>query len=393
MKTTKLWFTTGIIILIVAILLYFDELFMTILIAAVLAFLLNPITNWFQKVLKTKKRFFPTLMTLLLAFAVVGGLLWLFLPPLYRQIETVIVSIDDYIEMLSNLVDQLAVKLARFPFSDKLVGGVDRIIEGSEDEIIALVTTVGTKLLEVTFKFFDAIVFLVITFHFLNDGKNIVNGLINMFGRYVRIRLNRMGRELKDLIWGYMGVKLLTSVIVFFLTLAIYSIFGIPNALLLAFIAFILEFIPFFGPIVSGLVATLAALIGTGWQTAIWILLISVALQQIEGNVIEPIVQGKKADVHPVAIIISLLVCEKLWGVIGMFLAIPMAGFAKLIFLELRDLYHSIESPHGFGYATPEPLVSHTDNSNKRARKIMLALKKKLSNKNRKEKANETEHQ
>ena len=143
MKTTKLWFTTGIIILIVAILLYFDELFMTILIAAVLAFLLNPITNWFQKVLKTKKRFFPTLLTLLLAFAVVGGLLWLFLPPLYRQIETVIVSIDDYIEMLSNLVDQLAVKLARFPFSDKLVGGVDRFIEGSEDEIIAIVTTVG----------------------------------------------------------------------------------------------------------------------------------------------------------------------------------------------------------------------------------------------------------
>lgn len=393
MTTTKLWFTTGVIVLIIAALIYFDELFMTILGAAVVAFLLNPITNRLHRLFKTKKRFFPTLVTLLLAFAVVGGLLWLFLPPLYRQIETVIVSIDDYIAMFSELMDELALKLERFPISDKLVGGVDSLIEGSEDKIISIVTTVGTKLLEVTFKAFDAIVFLVITFHFLNDGKFIVNSLINMFGKNVRIRLNRMGQELKDLIWGYMGVKLLTSVIVFFLTWAVYSAFGIPNALLLAFIAFILEFIPFFGPIVSGVVATFAALIGPGWQTAIWILLISLALQQIEGNVIEPIVQGKKADVHPVAILVSLLVCEKLWGVIGMFLAIPMAGFAKVIFLELRDLYHSIDSPQGFGYATTEPLVSPTDNSHKRARKIMLALKRKLTKKTERKTENETNDQ
>ncbi|MBR4941362.1 MAG: AI-2E family transporter [Clostridia bacterium] len=392
MNNTKIWFTSVILILIVFIFAFFDDLFMTILIAAVLAFLLNPITNWFHKLLKTKKRTIPTLLTMLLALAAVGGLLWLFLPPLYRQIETVIVSIDDYIEMLSDMIDQLSVKLDRFPFSDKLVGGVDSLIENSEDKIISLVTTIGTKILAVTFKLFDAIVFFVITFHFLSDGKMIVNSLINMFGRNVRIRLRRMGSELKDLIWGYMGVKLITSVVVFFLTLGIYSAFGIPNALLLAFIAFVLEFIPFFGPIVSGIVATLAALIGTNWQSAIWILLISILLQQIEGNIIEPIVQGKKADVHPVAIIISLLVCDKLWGIIGMFLAIPMAGFAKVIFLELRDLYRTIDCPQGFGYATPEPLVSHTDNSNKRARKIMLALKNKFKKESRKEDINETQH-
>ncbi len=381
MRTTKLWFTTGIIILIIAALVYFDELFMTILVAAVLAFLLNPVAKWFQKVLKVKKRIIPTFITMILAFAVVGGLLWLFLPPLYRQIETVVVSIDDYVAMFTDMVDQLASKLERFPFSDKLVDSVYNFIENSEDDIIALVTSLGTRILAATFKLFDAIVFLVITFHFLNDGQNIVSGLIGMFGKYVRIRLTRMASELKELIWGYMGVKLLTSVIVFFLTLAIYSAFGIPNALLLAFIAFILEFIPFFGPIISGAVASFAALIGTGWQNAIWILLVSIALQQIEGNIIEPIVQGKKASVHPIAIIISLLVCEKLWGIIGMFLAIPMAGFAKVIVLELRDLYHSIDSPEGFGFTTSAPLISHTDNSDKRARKIMLALKKKFSNK------------
>ena len=364
---------------------FFRDLSMMILFSAVVAFLLNPITNYLHRILKTKTRVIPTLLTLIFAFAVVGGLLWLFVPPLYRQIETVVVSIDDYIDMLSDIIDQLSVKLRHFPFSDKLVGGVDSIIENSQDKIISLVTTVGTKILEMTFKIFDAIVFLVITFHFLNDGKRIMNDIIGIFGKYVRIRLNRMGRELKELIWGYMGVKLITSFIVFFLTWAIYSAFKIPNAMLLAFIAFVLEFIPFFGPIVSGVVATLAALIGVGWQSAIWVLLISILLQQIEGNIIEPIVQGKKADVHPVAIIISLLVCDKLWGVLGMFLAIPMAGFAKVVILELRDLYHSIECPEGFGYTSTETLVSQTDNSNKRARKIMLALKNKFKKDNSKE--------
>ena len=157
--------------------------------------------------------------------------MWLFVPPLYRQIETVVVSIEDYVDMLSDIIDQLSVKLDRFPFSDKLVGGVDSIIEKSQDKIISLVTTVGTKILEMTFKLFDAIVFLVITFHFLTDGKRILAGVTGIFGKYVRIRLNRMGRELKDLIWGYMGVKLLTSVIVFFLTWSIYSSFRCPTIL------------------------------------------------------------------------------------------------------------------------------------------------------------------
>ena len=385
MTNTKLWFTTGIIIFIIAVFVFFRDLSMMILFSAVVAFLLNPVTNYIHRIMKTKTRVIPSLLTIVFAFAVVGGLLWLFVPPLYRQIETVVVSIDDYINMLSDVIDQLSVKLERIPFSDKLVGGVDSIIENSQDKIISLVTTVGTKILEMTFKIFDAIVFLVITFHFLNDGTRILSGVIGIFGKYVRIRLNRMGRELKDLIWGYMGVKLLTSVIVFFLTWAIYSVFKIPNAMLLAFIAFVLEFIPFFGPIVSGVVATLAALIGVGWQSSVWILLISILLQQIEGNIIEPIVQGRKADVHPVAIIISLLVCDKLWGILGMFLAIPMAGFAKVIILELRDLYHSIESPQGFGYTSSETLVSHTDNSNKRARKIMLALKNKFKKQDSKE--------
>ena len=357
---------------------------MMILFSAVVAFLLNPVTNYTHKLLKTKTRVIPSILTIILAFAVVGGLLWLFIPPLYRQIETVVVSIDDYIDMLSDIIDQLQQKLDHLPFSDKLVGGVDSIINNSQDKIIALVTTLGTKILAVTFKAFDAIVFLVITFHFLNDGKRIIQGITGIFGKYVQLRLNRMGRELKELIWGYMGVKLLTSVIVFLLTWAIYKTFNIPNAMLLAFIAFVLEFIPFFGPIVSGVVATLAALISVGWQSAIWILLISILLQQIEGNIIEPIVQGKKADVHPVAIIISLLVCDKLWGVLGMFLAIPMAGFAKVIILELRDLYHSIESPEGFGYTTAQTLVSPTDNNN-HTRKLIYKLKNKFTNKDTKD--------
>ena len=75
MNNTKIWFTSVILILIVFIFAFFDDLFMTILIAAVLAFLLNPITNWFHKLLKTKKRTIPTLLTMLLALAAVGGLL------------------------------------------------------------------------------------------------------------------------------------------------------------------------------------------------------------------------------------------------------------------------------------------------------------------------------
>ncbi len=384
MKNTKLWFITGIIILIVAVLWYFDELMMTLLFAAVLAFLLNPIVNWFQKIMRVKKRFFPTLFTFILSLGAISGLLAIFLPPLYRQIETVVVSIDDYLAMLADILDNLGTTLGSLGLPDKIIELADNALSSLGDTIVSLVTTAGSYLLQKTLKVFDLIVFLVITFHFMLDGKNIINGLINLFGNCVQIRLRRMGRELKDLIWGYMRVKLLTSAIVFLVTLAVYSGFGIPNALLLAFIAFCLEFIPFFGPIISGIVATVAALIGDGWQTAIWILIIDILIQQIEGNIIEPIVQGRHSDVPPVSIIISLLVCEKLWGVVGMFLAIPMAGFAKVIVLEIRDLYRSIDSPNGFGYATPEPLVTSVERKDSRALKALRALKQKICSRKKK---------
>ena len=93
----------------------------------------------------------------------------------------------------------------------------------------------------------------------------------------------------------------------FVVTLIGFLCFGLEYALLLAFVAFFLDFIPYIGSIIAGIVAAASAFISGGIGLAFWVLVFVICVQQIEGNIIMPKFQAKSVDVHPLAVIFSLL--------------------------------------------------------------------------------------
>jgi predicted PurR-regulated permease PerM len=110
------------------------------------------------------------------------------------------------------------------------------------------------------------------------------------------------------------------------LSILAFSLIGVPNALALGLLNGLVEFIPIFGPWIGGTTATLVAFIADPVKGA-WVAVASLAIQQIEANVITPWAMSREAEVHPFVTLFALLLFGGLFGFLGIFLALPLVIF------------------------------------------------------------------
>jgi predicted PurR-regulated permease PerM len=116
--------------------------------------------------------------------------------------------------------------------------------------------------------------------------------------------------------------------------LIMWPIFGFVDALVLGMIAGVLEIIPFLGPVLSLVPALLLAL-GKGGMTPLWVVLGYAAVQAIESNIIVPLIMAHGMQMHPVAVIFSMLLCVVAFGVLGVLIAPPMVAVITILHEEL----------------------------------------------------------
>ncbi len=116
--------------------------------------------------------------------------------------------------------------------------------------------------------------------------------------------------------------------------LLMWPIFGLMDALVLGLIAFILEAIPFLGPILSAVPAMLLAL-DQGGMTLLWVLLAYIAIQALESNVLIPFIMSRGLRMHPLAVIFSMLLCVAAFGVLGVLVAAPLVAIITICHDEL----------------------------------------------------------
>jgi predicted PurR-regulated permease PerM len=113
-----------------------------------------------------------------------------------------------------------------------------------------------------------------------------------------------------------------------------WPIFGFMDALVLGLIAGLLEVVPFVGPVLSVVPALLFAL-GQGGMTPVWVVLAYLAVQALENNVILPFIMARGMQVHPVAVMFSVLFCVAAFGVLGVLVAAPLVAVVTILHDEL----------------------------------------------------------
>lgn len=180
----------------------------------------------------------------------------------------------------------------------------------------------------------DVFVMIVVSVYALLERGKILSFIRKLTSTIFNEELcQKMGKYFNDtnqIFYKFLSSQILDAIIVGILTTIMMSILNVKYAVLLGFMIGLFNIIPYFGAIVAVAIAILITLITGGISQAIWMAISVIILQQIDANIINPKIVGNSLEISPLLIIFSVTVGGAYFGVLGMFLAVPVAAVLKI---------------------------------------------------------------
>ena len=181
-----------------------------------------------------------------------------------------------------------------------------------------------------------ALITLFCTFFFLLDGRTIWAWVVGLLPRGSREHVHQAGRRGLVTLGAYTRTQILVAAVDAVGIGLGAAILQVPLALPLAVLVFLGSFIPIVGAVVTGSIAILVALVSNGPATALWMLVVVVVVQQIEGHVLQPFLMGHAVSLHPVAVLLSVAAGSFVAGIVGALFAVPIAATLNTVMLYLH---------------------------------------------------------
>jgi predicted PurR-regulated permease PerM len=168
------------------------------------------------------------------------------------------------------------------------------------------------------------VLMIVVLFFFLKDGPAIWEFLLRPFKGEQYARARRIGDKTVATLGGYVrGTATVAAVDAIGIGVGL-AIIGVPLALPLAVVVFLTAFIPLVGATAAGILAALVALVANGVPAAIWVVVVVVVVNQLEGNFLQPVLMGRTLQLHGLVILVALTAGTILGGVVGAVIAVPL---------------------------------------------------------------------
>ena len=178
---------------------------------------------------------------------------------------------------------------------------------------------------------------LFLLFFFLRDGDRMWPWVVRLFPFEARAQVDEVGQITWRTLGGYLrGVSLVALMDAVFIGIALWVI-GVPLVLPLALLTFIGGFFPVIGAFAAGTAAALVALVANGPLDALLVVAATFVVQQVEGNLLQPIIVGRAVRIHPVAVILAVASGAVIWGVAGAIIAVPLVAVAARAASYLRS--------------------------------------------------------
>ncbi|AZS15652.1 AI-2E family transporter [Paenibacillus lutimineralis] len=318
-------------------------------------YMLRPLVDYMERH-KIKRIISILLIYLVLAILITGFILGVW-PALSTQITNLLLSAPDYLNKFSHQLTELEQTGLLSNFIPEDFSLLSNMSEYLNKGFFLLSNYVAGL-----FSFFSNFAIILFTtplllFYMLKEGNKFSSGIARFFPRRYYKDVKEVTAEIDSALSGYIISRVLVNVALGVLMYIGFLFLGLPYALLLTVIAVILNFIPFFGAILSSI-----PIVIIGWiespSMAIWSLIIILVAQQIQDNLISPLIFGKKLDIHPITTIILVLAGGDLFGIIGMLIIIPLYMFFKIIIIRIYEIFFKSQWE-----AEDEPEAGQTDDS------------------------------
>ncbi|MFD0341873.1 AI-2E family transporter [Streptomyces sp. NPDC127117] len=288
--------------------------------------LLGPVHGWLTA--RGLKRSLAAGLTCVLLVAVVGGAGYIVVTALVDTGDQIVRSLKDVAQWA---VDHFGI--GKNTSVDDLVANAQKLVEkfgaSAAGGLLSGLSLIGSLIA-------TSVLALLLTFFFLRDSDRAAGLAHSIAPRGTGDLVEAMGRRAFEAVEGFMrGTTFIALIDAICITVGL-LILRVPGAVGLGALVFVGAYIPYLGAFLSGAVAVLVALADRGFVIALWALGVVLAVQVLEGHVLQPVIQSRTVQMHPAMIMIALTAGASVAGLLGMLLAVPVCAAAFGVLGELR---------------------------------------------------------
>ncbi|MBY0321915.1 MAG: AI-2E family transporter [Reyranella sp.] len=329
-----------------------NDILLPFVVGMVVAYFLDPVVMRLQRL--GMSRTWATTSVTILAVLITVGVAMAVLPPLFSQLQSLILSFPDYTVKLAAritpLIDPIRERLNLPPLS---LHELQAELTQRAGQVLAVAGTVAGKLAQGGLAFFNlmALLFLtpVVTFYLLRDWERLVSAIDGALPRDHADTIRKLAHESNAAIAGYVRGQALVCISLGSIYAIGLSLVGLKFGLVIGLIAGAISFIPFVGTFVGAVMALGMALVQfpPDWIGVAKVAVVFLIGQMLEGNVLSPKLVGDRVGLHPVWIMFALLAGGALFGFVGVLIAVPVAAVVGVVARHLIGRYRDSQYYRG----------------------------------------------
>ncbi|MGG0716939.1 AI-2E family transporter [Robertmurraya massiliosenegalensis] len=329
--------------LLVPVVVLLQTIFLPFVLAGILYYLCRPLVTFLVK--QKCPKWLAVIAAYVAIILFVYGVVKLVAPAINDQLERFVANLPTMISTVMEWITYVQENRTTFPsFVQDAMLSASQDIESKLQENVGNIANGILGVFGVIGGFINIIFGLVlvpfILFYMLKDGHRFAPSVSVFFPRSKKENVLSILKDMDKTIATYIQGQMIVSLIVGILLLIGYLIIGLNYSLVLAVFGMFTNVIPFLGPYIAVIPALLVAVFQDPMMV-LYVAIIMLVAQQIEGNIVSPNIMGKTLNIHPLTIIVLILTAGSLVGIVGVIFVIPLYSIVKVIVVNVVKIYRT----------------------------------------------------